>query len=122
MPVPAHTFKELQSLLAGAVTIVTTRDEAGLPWGFTATSFCSLSLDPPLVLVCLARSADSSPAFLNNTHFAVNILSAQQRHLAQRFATKGNGKYRETSFIEGQAGLPLLPDCLACLECRIQAI
>lgn len=122
MSVSAHTFKGIQSLLAGAVTIVTTRDEAGLPWGFTATSFCSLSLDPPLILICLAHSADSYTAFLNSPFFAVNILSHQQRHLSQRFATKGNEKYRDTQFIEGQSGMPLLPDCLACLECRVQAI
>ncbi|MBV9228060.1 MAG: flavin reductase family protein, partial [Chloroflexi bacterium] len=122
MPISAHIFKGVQASLAGAVTIVTTRDEAGLPWGFTATSFCSLSLDPPLILTCLARSADCYSAFLDNPFFAVNVLSDRQRHLSQLFATKGNRKYRDTQFEEGRLGVPLLPDSLARLECRVQDI
>ena len=121
MPVSAQTFKGVQALLAGAVTIVTTRDEAGLPWGLTATSFCSLSLDPPLIVICLARSADCYTAFLSSPFFAVNVLSDRQRHLSQRFATKGHSKYRDTQFEEGQLGVPLLPESLARLECRVHA-
>jgi flavin reductase ActVB len=122
MPVSMETFKSVQALLAGAVTIVTTRDTAGQPWGLTATSFCSLSLDPPLVVVCLARSADSYNAFLNSSSFAVHLLSARQSHLSQRFATKGTRKYQQTHFEEGQLGVPLLSESLARLECRVQAI
>jgi flavin reductase ActVB len=122
MPVSMETFKSVQALLAGAVTIVTTRDKAGQPWGLTATSFCSLSLDPPLVVVCLAHSADSYHAFLTSSSFAVHILSARQSHLSQRFVTKGNTKYQQTHFEQGQLGVPLLSESLACLECRVQAI
>jgi flavin reductase ActVB len=122
MPISADTFKDVQSYLAGAVTIVTTRDEEGKPWGFTATSFCSLSLDPPLVLVCLAQSADCYPAFLNCSLFAVNMLSKRQQDLSQRFASKGDAKYQDMRFQDGQMGMPLLPDSLAFLECRVQAV
>jgi flavin reductase ActVB len=123
MPVSTQTFKEVQALLAGAVTIATTtRDEGGRPWGFTASSFCSLSLDPPLVAVCLARSADCYTAFLKSSFFAINVLSARQRHLSQRFATKGNRKYYDTQFEEGQLGVPLLSESLARLECCVQTI
>jgi flavin reductase ActVB len=120
--VSAHNFKAALSHLVGAVTIVTTRDADGQPWGFTATSFCSLSLDPPLVLVCLATSADCYPAFTTSPRFAVNLLSTQQRDLSQRFATKGTAKYRETQFEDGPGGLPLLPESLAYMECRVRDI
>jgi flavin reductase ActVB len=118
----ANDFKLVQAHLAGAVTIITTRDADGYPKGFTATSFCSLSLDPPLVLFCLNASADSYNAFVNGCHFAVNILSAQQRDLSQLFATKGNVKYQSVEFEQGETGAPLLPNCLAYLECSIYAI
>lgn len=118
----AQNFKLVQAHLAGAVTIITTRDADGYPWGFTATSFCSLSLDPPLVLFCLDASADCAHAFVNGYHFAVNILSDQQRDLSRLFATKGNGKYQSVEFTPGLTGAPLLPGCLAYLECSIYAI
>ena len=122
MTISAHDFKSVQSHLAGAVTIITTRDTEGQPWGLTATSFCSLSLEPPLVLFCLANSADCYHAFINNHSFAVNILSAQQSHLSTRFATKNIAKFEGVQLVEGQTTSPLLLDSLAHLECSIQAI
>lgn len=118
----ANDFKLVQAHLAGAVTIITTRDAEGHPRGFTATSFCSLSLDPLLVLFCLDNSSDSYSAFVNGRHFAVNILSDQQRDLSKLFASKGNVKYQSVEFEQGQTGVPLLPNCLAYLECSIHAI
>lgn len=113
-------FKRAMAQLAGAVTVITTCDEQGQPWGFTATAFSSLSLDPPLVLCCLNRNADCYHAFLSRQAFAVSILTAQQQYLAQRFASKGRAKYQETSFITGKLGLPFLPDALVTLECSLQ--
>lgn len=117
----AHDFKLIQAHLVGAVTIITTHDAEGHPRGFTATSFCSLSLEPPLVLFCLNTSADSYHAFVNGCNFAVNILSNRQSNLSQLFATKGSAKYESVEFKQGQTGAPLLPDCLAYLECTIHA-
>lgn len=122
MTIAASDFKSVQSHLAGAVTIITTRDAEGQPWGLTATSFCSLSLDPPLVLFCLALSADCYNAFINSHHFAVNILTSQQRELSDRFATKNIAKFEGVPYTEGKTGSPLLPDSLAHLECSVQAI
>lgn len=115
-------FKRTLAQLAGAVTVITTCDAQGQPWGFTATAFCSLSLEPPLVLCCLNTAADCYQAFVNGQAFAVNILAEQQRHLAQRFASKGMAKYHETSFASGALGLPLLPGALVTLECSVQHI
>ncbi len=117
----AHDFKLVQAYLAGAVTIITTSNGEGQPRGFTATSFCSLSLDPPLVLFCLNTSADCYQAFLHNGHFAVNMLAEHQRDLSQQFATRGQAKYEGSTFFQGQLGIPLLADCLAYLECSIYA-
>lgn len=117
-----HDFKHILAHLVGAVTIITTRDVEGKPQAFTATSFCSLSLTPPLVLFCLNTSADSYDAFVNGCHFAVNILSDQQQELSQLFATKGHAKYQSIAFEQGQTEAPLLPDCLAYLECSNHAI
>lgn len=122
MTISASDFKSVQSHLTGAVTIITARDVEGQPWGLTATSFCSLSLDPPLVLFCLATSADCYNVFVNSRHFAVNILTAGQRALSDRFATKNIAKFEGVQYIEGKTGSPLLPDSLAHLECSVQAI
>lgn len=120
--IPTQDFKQAMAHLAGAVTVITTCDAQGQPWGFTATAFCSLSLDPPLVLCCLSQDADCFQAFLHRRAFAVNILTEQQRHLARRFATKGRAKYQETQFSTGRMGLPLLSDALLTLECGVQSV
>ena len=79
-------FRAAMSRFAAGVTVVTTRDEQHRPYGFTASSFCSVSLDPPLVLVCLARTANSFPVFARSPRFAVSILQAHHVELAERFA------------------------------------
>ena len=109
-------FKRALARLAGTVTVITTRDEAGQPWGFTATAFCSLSLNPPLVLFCLSKDADCYQAFTRGRAFAVHMLTEQQRDLAQRFATKGRGKYRGIAFSGGRLGPPLLDGALVTLD------
>lgn len=115
-------YKHILAHLVGAVTIITTCDVDGQPHAFTATSFCSLSLTPPLVLFCVNITANSYNAFADGHHFAVNILSDQQQKLAQRFATKGHAKYQSIVFEQGRTEAPLLPDCLAYLECRNHVI
>jgi flavin reductase ActVB len=99
------------------VTIVTTVDRHGRQWGFTASSFASLSLRPPQVLVCLDASANCHPSFTQAETFAVNILGAEHEDLARQFATKMADKFEGTSFEPGELRLPLLPDALAALEC-----
>ncbi len=121
MAIPPETFKSLLAQLAGAVTIITTRDATGHVWGFTASSVCSVSLEPPLVLFCLGQAADCYLAFQESSRFAINVLSAEQSDLAALFATKGSAKYRETPFIEGEFALPLVPDALVHLECSVYA-
>jgi len=115
--ISTQDFKQAMARLAGAVSIITTRDEQGQPWGFTASAFCSLSLDPPLVLFCLSEDADCYQAFVRARFFAINLLSEQQCNLAQLFANKGRAKYHETTFVQGKLNLPLLPETLVAIEC-----
>lgn len=76
-------------MFATGVTIVTARNDDGALVGLTASSFNSVSLDPPLVLWSLSRAAASMPAFANGSHYAINVLAADQKALAERFASKG---------------------------------
>ncbi|HEY7350947.1 MAG TPA: flavin reductase family protein [Ktedonobacterales bacterium] len=121
MAITPETFKALLAHLAGAVTIITTRGADGQIWGFTASSVCSVSLEPPLVLFCLEHTADCHPAFLESSVFAINFLSSEQSGLSALFAMKGAVKYRETPFTEGAFHLPLLPGALVHLECSVYA-
>jgi flavin reductase ActVB len=106
---------------AAGVVVVTTLDGAGLPRGFTASSFCSVSLDPPLILVCLANSADSFAAFDACGHFAVSVLAPEHQPLAVRFATKGADKFASGGLSRTPGGLPAVAGALAELECETYA-
>ena len=103
---------------ATGVTVVTARGGDGRPVGVTANSFTSLSLEPPLVLWCIARDAASLPAFRECTHFAVNVLSSSQHHVSRLFATAGADKFATTEVHDGPSGVPLLEGVLAHFVCR----
>ena len=115
---PTEFRTALRSFAAG-VTVVTTRDQEGRPSGLTASAFTSVSLDPPLVLVCVDHTATAHPDFQARGWFAVNVLRREQEALARRFAASGGDKFRGVPCHEGQTGLPLLDGALATLECRI---
>jgi flavin reductase ActVB len=115
-------FREAMTRFASGVTIVTTSSSDGSWHGFTASAFCSVSLDPPLVLVCLARSADSYETFTAASGFIINVLTNDHEELAIRFATKGADKFAGGEFRPGIVdGLPVLDDALANLKCRAHA-
>jgi flavin reductase ActVB len=114
-------FRNAMASFPSGVTIVTAVDDKGRPWGFTASSFCSVSADPPLILVCLARGAQCAPVFLAVESFAVHVLSDEHTPLAQRFATYGADKFGGGEFLRSVRGLPVLPDAPVLLECRVTA-
>ena len=97
-------FRAGLSRFGTGVTIITTHDEKGQPTGFTANSFTSLSLDPPLVLFCLSRNSNCFQAFTANPSFAVNILKESQQELAARFATQDEAKFSGVSIRTGETG------------------
>lgn len=120
MPLDVDRFKSALASFPSGICIVTTADRQGRTWGFTASAFSSLSLDPPLVLVCLDRRADSHDAFSSAPHFAVSILAAHQLHLAIRFATKGIEKFEGLVVALGsETGVPLIPEAVVHLECQM---
>lgn len=116
---PAH-FREAVAHFASGVTLVTTVDETGRWWGFTASSFCSVSLAPPLVLVLLADTAESYPAFRGAHRFAVSILAREHEATARRFATRGADKFAGEIFrVAAPSQPPVLSSALATLECEV---
>jgi flavin reductase (DIM6/NTAB) family NADH-FMN oxidoreductase RutF len=84
----------------------------------TANSFCSLSLDPPLVMWSVSRAAPSFADFASAAHFAVNILSAGQHHLSRKFSTPQPDKFDGVEWREGLGGVPVIEGSIACFECR----
>jgi len=101
------------------VTVITTTATDGEPRGFTANSFTSVSLDPPLVLACIARRAGSFDVFRNASAFAVNILQEDQRDLSATFASSKPDKFAGLQWTASKAGSPLLPACSAWLDCEM---
>lgn len=118
MTLDLDDFRAALARFPAGVAVVTTVDAAGTRRGFTASSFCSLSAAPPMVLVCLANDADCYPAFAVAGHFAVNVLSVEHEDLARRFATKGADKFTAGSFTASRLGLPVLDDAVAVIQCR----
>jgi flavin reductase ActVB len=115
------TFRDAMARFPTGVTIVTTHDEDGKPYGFTASSFCSVSLDPPLVLVCLAMGANSYPVFARTDHFTVSVLRAHHGELARRFASKKADKFAHGRFVRTDAGRTVLAEALSVLECAVES-
>ena len=110
-------FRAALGMFATGVTIVTARGANGAPVGLTANSFNSVSLNPPLVLWSLSRAAASMPAFSTGSHYAINILGADQKELAKRFASREVDRFADVSFVEGACGAPLLTGAAATFEC-----
>ena len=114
----AQEFRAAMGTFATGVTIVTTVTADGRPVGLTANSFNSVSLDPALVLWSLGVRAGTQPAFRAASHFAVHVLTAAQRGLAERFALRDVDRFADVAWTAGVGGVPLLPDCAAVFECR----
>ncbi len=114
--------RELRSVLgafATGVTVITTIGPDGQPRGFTANSFTSVSLDPPLVLVCLAKGAASRPVFESAAGYAVNILAEDQRELSQIFASRSEDRFAGVAWQPGPAGNPVFAGTSAWLDCTL---
>ena len=117
---PAFSPQEFRAALgafATGVTIVTSLDASGRPIGLTANSFNSVSLSPPLVLWSLAKRSGSMPHFSAGSHYAINILAAEQRLLAERFASKETDRFAGVDFRLGAGGVPVLAGSAAVFEC-----
>jgi len=120
MGISKDDFRRVLGHFATGVTIVTIKDEAGNPYGLTVNSFTSVSLEPLLVLICLSHAAQGYSFFSKGRPFGVSILTLDQEELSNRFASREiTDRFENVPYIEGKTGVPLLPNSLAWLECRI---
>jgi flavin reductase (DIM6/NTAB) family NADH-FMN oxidoreductase RutF len=123
MAVDPEAFKQAMSQFASGVTVVTTVHE-GRRHGLTASAFTSLSLDPPLVLVCIGRRLKTHDLIAEAGVFAVNVLGAHQLELGKRFAglTPVKDRFQGLVTATAETGSPLLPDVLAWVDCRVRNV
>jgi flavin reductase (DIM6/NTAB) family NADH-FMN oxidoreductase RutF len=119
--VDRERFRSVMGHFASGVTIISTRHE-GIDYGLTASAVSSLSLDPPMLLICVNNSANTRAAIEASGVFAVNILGENQSEVAQQFATSRPDKFTGLSISYGDLGVPLLDDALAMLECRVTEV
>jgi flavin reductase (DIM6/NTAB) family NADH-FMN oxidoreductase RutF len=119
MPIDDAQFKLAMSHFASGVTVVTTLHE-GRPYGMTVASFASLSLHPPLILVCIEKNVRTHDVIAAAGRFAVNILGSEQADVSGRFASKSDDKFDGFQTKAGHDGLPLIPGALCTIECRVQ--
>ncbi len=114
-------FRSVMGHFASGVTIITARHE-GIDYGLTASAVSSLSLDPPMLLICVNKTSNTQRAIAEAQVFAVNILQEDQSRLAHRFAGSHPDKFAGMSISYGELGVPLLDDMLATIECRVTEI
>ena len=117
----AREFRDALSSFATGVTVVTCLDADGEPVGATASSFNSVSMDPPLILWSITKTAYSADAFINAKHFVVNVLSAEQMDMSNKFARSGTDKFADVTVELGLGGAPTLPGAITCFECEAWA-
>ena len=117
-----RTLRDALGCFATGVTVVTCIDASGQPVGFTANSFTSVSLDPPLLLVCIHKNAACAPALTEASHFAVNVLQTGQQPASITFSTRVEDRFGCTPWALGEHGVPVLMDSLSVFECARHAM
>jgi flavin reductase (NADH)/flavin reductase len=119
-----ETFRVSMRHLASGVCVITTTTQDGKRWGLTATAICSVTADPPMLLACVNRATSTCAAILSAKRFAVNLLSADDRQISNRFASPIEPEQR---FAEGQwgtlaTGAPVLRSALAVFDCELEHV
>ena len=117
-----RTLRDALGCFATGVTVVTCVDPAGTPAGLTVNSFTSVSLEPPLLLVCVHKLAATAEALTSASHFAINVLQTGQQPASIRFATRDEDRFGVTPWSCGEAGAPILKDSLGVFECERFAV
>jgi flavin reductase (DIM6/NTAB) family NADH-FMN oxidoreductase RutF len=119
MAVTQDQFRAALGRFASGVTVVTTKDAKGKLHGITVSAFCSVSLQPPMVLICIEKTAGSHYAFEESNVFIVNVLREGEAEMSELFASIKDDKFENIEFDTGIDGVPILKDTLARLECRV---
>jgi flavin reductase (DIM6/NTAB) family NADH-FMN oxidoreductase RutF len=121
MPIEKNELRRVMGHFATGVTVITTFSKEGKLHGLTANAVSSLSLVPPLMLICVDKKADSYACFEESGVFTVNILADEQEDLSRRFAVSGGEKFEGVAYRRGANGAPILQGSLAHLECKLSA-
>ena len=122
MTIDSREFRDALGCFATGVCVMTANPEGWQPFGVTANSFASVSLDPPLILWSLQNDSEMFEAWQQSTRFAVNILRSDQRDLSHQYAVKGDHVLSEEHFEIGTSGVPIMPDSLVSFECEVEAV
>ena len=117
-----RTLRDALGCFATGVTVVTCFDSEGRPFGLTANSFTSVSLDPPLLLVCIHRNANCASALSQSEHFAVNVLQTGQQPASIRFSRRDEERFGANDWSPGEFGAPVLKESLGVFECERHAL
>jgi flavin reductase (DIM6/NTAB) family NADH-FMN oxidoreductase RutF len=117
-----ESFRQASGLWATGVSIVTTTDPDGVPFGLTMNSVTSLSLEPPLYLANVDNGSDTLGPMLASRMFCINVLADDQQDLSNKFARKDDDKFADVSYIVGATGAPRLAGVLLSIDCRITAV
>lgn len=113
-------FRNVLGSFPTGVTVITTRDEAGNLYGVTASSFNSVSLDPPLILWSIGKASSSYRAMIEATYWNVHVLAEDQDLVSATFAKSGDEKFASVEFTEGLHGVPVIGGCAAVMQCQIE--
>ncbi len=119
MTVDQHAFRAVLGRFSSGVTVVTVLDAASVDHGMTVSAFCSVSLNPPLVLICVDHEASLYESICKATDFTVNILSEGQEALARRFAGPDPDRFEGIGFSRGANGIAILNDVLGHIQCKV---
>lgn len=120
--IDARALRDAFGAFITGVTVVTTTDASGRPIGFTANSFSSVSLDPPLLLVCLARTSRNFETMTTAKGFAVNILAEGQKEVSNTFARPVEDRFASVAWERGPLGAPIFPDAAAWFDCAMHEV
>lgn len=119
MAISKEEFRAALSRFPSGVTVVTTKDSDGRLHGITVSAFASVSLEPPMILVCIDKNAGSHDAFQETGAFVVHILAEDSEHHSNRFASHSPDKFDGVEYRNGIAEIPILENALVALECRL---
>jgi len=120
--VSTEAFREACARFASGVAVATVLAPDGTPHGLTVSSFTAVSIEPPLILVCIDYACGFLAHFRASTHFGVNVLAETQRELSVIFAEKPEARFEGVEWYSSASGVPLLQNCLTNLECRVWSI
>jgi len=122
LSVTPDEFRSVLGRFPSGVTVVTTKDRDGSDEGMTVSAFCSVSLDPPLVLICIEKTASAYIALTTAPGFVVNVLSASQEQIARRFSIIDIDRFEGVGYSRSPNGLAVLDDVLGIIECATFAM